>query len=607
MVSKTTTSQLKNNIRNQGFTLVELLVGVSVFTVIVVGVYNAYTAVYQVVSASRQKIAAIDLANEQLEIVKNLPYASVGVDGGIPDGLLSHVQTLTRDGVVFTATTTVRNIDDPFDGTLGGTPNDLSPADSKTVEIEIGCGNCRNFKPIVITSRVAPKNLETASTNGALFIRVFDANGNPISGVNVHIENNVAIPAISIDDVTNNDGLLAIVDAPPGVNAYEVTVTKTGYSTDQTYPITVANPNPTKPHATVVIQQVTAQSFVIDQVSTLSIKSLTDSCAAVANIPLTLQGTKTVGVSPVILKYNQNLSTGAPGILNLSSMEWDTYTLAMTSGTYDLIGANPLISFLLSPGAAQNVDLILAPKDPNTVLVAVKDSASLLPLADATVELLSDVGSVLATRITGKGSLVQTNWSGGSGQATSTNLTRYFSSDGNIETNSPAGDLKLKYILGQYQTDGTLTSSSFDTGGVSNFQEIVWSPQDQATSTGATAVRFQIATNDDGGTWNYVGPDGTAATYFTTANRTINAAQSGKRYLRYKLYLHTDDVARTPNISDIAFTFTAACTPPGQVVFTGLSNGSYQLRVTKVGYEDEVVPLTINSAWKLQDVTLVSE
>lgn len=591
----------------KGFTLVELLVGISVFTIIVVGVYNAYVAVYQVVSVSRQKIAAIDLANEQLEIIKNMPYAQVGIDGGIPDGLLSRVQTLVRDGNTFTATTTVRNYDDPFDGTLGGTPNDLSPADSKIVEIHIDCVLCRNFKPIRVTSRVAPKGLETASTNGALFIRVFDANGNPIPQANVRIENNIATSSILIEDVTNNDGLLAIVDAPPGINAYEVTVTKSGYSTDRTYPITVANPNPTRPHLTVLLQQVTTQSFVIDRLSTLSVRSFTDTCVAVPNIPITLQGTKAIGSNPVILKYNSNHNTGGSGSITLSNMEWDTYALTMTSGTYDLVGANPLISFLLSPNATQNIDLVVAPRDPNTVLVAVRDSSTSLPLAGTTVELLSSGGAVLATRVTGKGSLAQTNWSGGSGQATSTDLTRYLSSNGSVETDAPMGDLKLKYVLGQYETNGILTSSSFDTGGISNFQEIVWSPQDQATSTGANPVRFQVATNDDGGTWNYVGPDGTSATYFTKSNRTIHSSSSGKRYLRYKAYLSTDDVTRTPNISDVAFTFTASCTPPGQVVFTGLSNGSYQLRVTKSGFETTTVPLTINSAWKLENVILVSE
>ncbi len=593
--------------KQKGFTLVELLVGVSVFMVIIVGVYNAYTSIYQVVSLSRQKIAGIDLVNEQLEIVKNLPYASVGVDGGIPDGLLSHVQTIVRDGLTFTATTTVRNFDDPFDGTLGGMPNDLSPADSKVVEIEIGCVLCRNFKPITVTSRIAPKNLETASTNGALFIRVFDANGNPVPQANVHIENNIATTTISIDDVTNNDGLLAIVDAPPGINAYEVTVTKAGYSVDSTRSITLANPNPTKPHATVVLQQVTAQSFIIDRASMLTVNSFASNCAAVTNIPITLEGAKTIGTNPVILKYSDTHTTGGTGVLTLPNMEWDTYALTMTSGTYDLIGANPLISFLLSPGSVQTVDLVVAPKDPQTVLIAVRDSSSSLPVADSTVELLSSGGAVLATRVTGKGSLSQTDWSGGGGQATSTNGTMYQSSDGAVDVDNPDGDVKLNYVLGQYETDGTLTSSSFDTGGISNFQEIIWSPMDQATSTGANAVRFQIATNDDGGTWNYVGPDGTSASYFTPANRTINAAQSGKRYLRYKLYLHTDDTSRTPNISDIAFTFTASCTPPGQVVFTGLSNGSYQIRATKTGYETQTIPLTINSGWKLQDILLVAE
>ncbi|MHB1316642.1 MAG: carboxypeptidase-like regulatory domain-containing protein [Minisyncoccota bacterium] len=599
---------MQKKINNKkGFTLVELLVGVSVFVVIVIGVYNAYMAVYSVISVSRQKIAAIDLANEQFEIVKNMPYASVGVVGGIPVGPLSPVQTLIRDGITFTATTTIRNVDDPFDGTLGGTPNDLSPADSKTVEIEIGCLTCKKFKPIVVTSRVSPKNLETASTNGALFIRVFDANGNPVAQANVHIENNSISPPVSINDLTNNDGLLAVVDAPPGVNKYEVTVTKSGYSTDKTFPINGTNPNPTKPHATVVLQQVTAQSFVIDKVSTISINSVTDTCEKVTNIPFSLQGTKNVGTNPIILKYNQNHTTGSSGTLSLSNMEWDSYNLNMTSGTYDLVGANPLISFLLSPDSTRNVDLVVAPKNPQTVLVAVRDSATLLPVADATTELLSSGGITLATRITGKGSLFQTDWSQGGAQATSTNNSKYLSSDGNIEINNPSGSLSLKYVFGQYQTDGVLTSSSFDTGGASNFQEIVWSPMDQSTSTGASAVRLQIATNDDGGTWNYVGPDGTSDTYFTLSNRTINPAQSGKRYLRYKVYLHTDDVSKTPNISDIAFTFTTSCTPPGQIVFTGLSNGSYQLRITKTGYEIQTIPLTINNSWKLQDVILVSE
>lgn len=61
----------------------------------------------------------------------------------------------------------------------------------------------------------------------------------------MHIENNVATTSIVIDDTTNNDGYVQIIDAPPGINAYEISVSKPGYSSERTYMIgDVANPNP---------------------------------------------------------------------------------------------------------------------------------------------------------------------------------------------------------------------------------------------------------------------------------------------------------------------------------------------------------------------------
>jgi prepilin-type N-terminal cleavage/methylation domain-containing protein len=120
----------KNN-TNKGFSLVELLVGVAVFTIICISVYGAYTSIFDVVKTSRAKLDAVDLTNEQFEIIRNLPYSDVGIYGSIPSGVLTHTQTLVRGQNSYDVTTTVRNVDDPFDGTLGGIPNDLSPADFK--------------------------------------------------------------------------------------------------------------------------------------------------------------------------------------------------------------------------------------------------------------------------------------------------------------------------------------------------------------------------------------------------------------------------------------------------------------------------------------------
>ncbi|KKR80993.1 MAG: hypothetical protein UU27_C0018G0005 [Parcubacteria group bacterium GW2011_GWD1_40_9] len=589
--------------KTEGFSLVELIVGIAVFLVIIVAVYNSYMGVFNVVYASRSKIEAIALINEQLEIARNLPYSEVGLVSGIPTGKLIHSQILNRDSYHYSVTTTIRNIDDPFDGTIGGTPNDLSPADFKIVEIEIDCSNCKNFTPMVVTTRVAPKNLETASTNGALFIRVFDASGNPVSDANVHIENNNVNPPIVIDDVTNLNGMLQIVDAVPGINSYEITVTKPNFSTDETKEITAENPNPTKPHATIVLQQVTQLSFIIDRLSIFNISSVTNTCDPVSSFDFSLQGSKLIGTDPDVLKYDENKVTSGAGELTLSNMEWDTYTFTGIDATHNVVGTNPLLPTSITPGSTQDVKIIVEPKDPNTLLVIVKDGVAGVPLSDVSVTLTKTGFS--ANGITGRGFLGQTDWSLGSGQATSTDLSMYFSSDGNIENQNPVGDVLLKKIFDDYVPSGNLTSSSFDTGATSNFQQINWNPIDQPVSTGNPNVRIQIATNSDGGVWNFTGPDGTASTYYTNADRNIFSGNNGNRYLRYKLYLDSAVTTATPNISDIFFTFTTSCTPPGQISFSGLSSGTYSLHLEKSGYVTQDVSVPVSVSWVSKEIVFV--
>lgn len=585
---------------SQGFSFVELIVGMAVFLTIIIAVYDSYISVFNVVGASRAKIEAVSLINEQFEIVRNLTYSNVGVAGSIPSGVLLHTQTLVRDNYSYEVTTTVRNIDDPFDGSIGGTPNDLSPADYKVVEIEINCNNCKTFVPMVVTTNVAPKNLETASANGALFVRVFDANGNPVSGANIHIENNQTSPTVVIDDVTNNSGMLQIVDAPPGVNAYEITVTKSGYSTDKTYTESPSNPNPTNPHATVVLQQVTQLSFVIDRLSAFNVTSVTETCSSVGSVDFNLLGSKIIGTNPTVIKYNQNKITDAGGSLSVSDIEWDSYLITLIDGVYELVGINPILPVGVIPNSSQNLQLVVAPKNPQTLLVTVKDSATGLPLSGVTV-ILTKAG-FSATSITGQGFLGQTDWSGGSGQATSTDPTMYLSSDGNIETNNPAGDIKLKQIFGEYISSGFLISSSFNAGSPSNFQEVSWNPIDQPPAGGVPNVRVQLATNNNGGTWNFAGPDGTDNTYYTTADQNISSINNSKQYIRYKIFLDSVATSTSPNISDISMTFTRECTPPGQVSFSGLSSGTYNMNLAKTGYASQDISVDLNSNWQSQEV-----
>lgn len=586
--------------KNFGFTLVEVIVGGALFALIAVAVYQGYATLIKLVAASRVKITATDLANEQLELIRNMPYGNVGEVSGIPNGVIPHTQTFSRDGNSFTITTTVRNIDDPFDGTIGGSPNDTSPADYKLVELDIDCSNCRNFSTMTVNTRVAPKNLETASTNGALFVKVFDANGQPVSNAQVHIVNSLVSPNIIIDDVTATNGMLQIVDVPPGVNAYQITVTKSGYTTDQTQATSTGNPNPSKPHATVALQQVTQVSLTIDKVSTLNISTLTDTCAAVPNIPFSIVGSKLIGSNPDVYKYSQNFTTNGSGNKTLSNMEWDTYSIALTGGTYYLAGINPLMPVNLLPNASQDVQFVITTKTPKLLLVTVKDSGTGLPISGATVTLTDGVGNSTSL-VTGRGYLSQSDWSGGPGQSDFTDPTMYLSSDGNIDTHTPAGEMKLNPTFGIYAPSGVLTSSTFDTGTTSNFNQILWSPTDQPVQTGANNVGFQLATNATnagGEAWNFLGPDGTSATYYNVSNTNIASIHNGDRYFRYKAYFATASTTYTPNVAEVSLTFTSSCIPPGQVIFSGLDLGSYTITVDKTGYAQYQMPVTISSTWQ---------
>lgn len=590
-----------------GSGLVEVLVGVVIFLLIALSGYRGYLRLLEVVQLSRLKITAVALLNEQAEIIRNLPYSDVGIVGGLPVGKIPHTQILTRGNTEFTVTTTIRNIDDPFDGTIGGSPNDPSPADYKLAEIELTCLKC-NFQPLYFTTTAAPKNLETASTNGALLIRVFDANGQPLPRADVHIKNNQAAPPFTIEDVTDNKGQLLIVDAPPGIETYEITVSKPDYSVDQTYPSGApANPNPVKPHATVALQQVTQISFVIDRVSSLRLASVQETCLPVGSVDFSLEGSKLIGENPAVLKYSENHLTSGAGLKNIEDLEWDTYHLALTDPAFDLAGAIPPLPLNLIPNTTQEFKLIVAPENRPSLLVTVADAGSQLPVTNATVVLTK--GAQQESAVTGRGSLRQTDWSGGPGQINFIDPAKYFSTDGNIADSNPAGELRLKMSLGQYVPSGTLISSTFDTGTTSNFYQILWQPQDQPPETGPQSVRFQLATTNDSATstWAFLGPDGTPDSFYTLANSNIHPLHDGDRYLRCQVFLETADPAFTPNLAELAFTFSSACTPPGQVFFGGLASGSYALTVSKDGYQIFNDVVDIVSGWQERQVLLAPQ
>jgi hypothetical protein len=590
---------MKYEIRNKnGFTFMEVVVGTALFLLVATAALSAFVGIFKLVNASTSETLATQLADEQFEIVRNLPYSNVGLTNGIPLGVLPQTQTLVRGGYTFTVTLTIRNIN---------LATSSLQASDKLVQVTVTCPNCQdNFKPVILSGQVSPANLQSASNGGALVVQAFDSNGQPVSGATVNMQS-TATSSITNTDTTNNAGILSIIGVPPGANVYRITVSKSGYSTDQTYPLGApGNPNPIKPHATVLQQQVTQASFAIDRLSSFNFTSVTPLCAPVSSYHFSMTGAKEIGIG--VPKYSANLLTNGSGVLNLPSMEWDTYTVTPTDGSYDLAGINPYSPIALNPNNAQNVQMVVLPKvgGSNSLMVTVADSATKLPISGATVELAGP-SSYDDIETTGQGYISQTDWSGGSGQNTYLNQNKYFGDNGNVDTSTSSGNILLKNVFGSYAlATGTLESSTFDTGTTSNFYTFSWTPLNQPQGAGTSPVKFQFATNASSTDtiWNYLGPDGTSNSYYSVPGAPIAALHNGKEYARYLAYLTTDTATVTPMVSNVSFAYTSTCIPPGQILFQGLTAGSYTLTISKSGYTTWSGPITIVSGWQQQTVLI---
>ena len=94
-------------------------------------------------------------------------------------------------------------MDDPADGTIAA-GTDPAPNDYKDVKMFV-----ENTATGVISyflTTVSPQGLESMENAGALIVNVFDSQGQPVSGANVHIENLIINPNIIVNRSTDATG-----------------------------------------------------------------------------------------------------------------------------------------------------------------------------------------------------------------------------------------------------------------------------------------------------------------------------------------------------------------------------------------------------------------
>ncbi len=123
-----------------------------------------------------------------------------------------------------------------------------------------------------------------------------------------------------------------------------------------------------------------------------------------------------------------------------------------------------------------------------------------------------------------------------------------------------------------YLASGTLVSSLKDAnpvpGDTPHWTTLSWT----AATPAGTTVKFQVAaSNSVSGPFNFVGPDGTGATFFTSSGVSLSQF-NGNRYLKYEAFLGTDNTATTPTLSAVTVCYANGCS--GQVNGTACNDGN---------------------------------
>lgn len=374
---------------SRGQMLLSVLIATGVFAILASAIFTLVAASFDFINFNRSRIAARYIAQERIETIRNLPYDSIGTDGGVPSGNLPQEENVKANGLNYLVKTSIVYIDDPFNG---GPPNNT---DYKRARIEVSWEGLAASKknPVVLITDIEPGQNEENAEGGSLVVLVYDADGSPLQGADVTITAPTD-PVVNLVQQTNSNGEVSIPGAPLCISCYSISVTKSGYSTDRTYSEAEVT-NPIKPETSVIDGEITQISFAIDEVGTISISSKdsrANNFTNLANVSFQLRGNKIIGTDAYgkpVYKYDSVYQTDSGGNFNLSNAEWDTYQVLMPAPTsWDISGNIPLQPLSLIPGGSITLTFSVEPSSTNSFLAIVKDpSQNLIASASARLTL----------------------------------------------------------------------------------------------------------------------------------------------------------------------------------------------------------------------------
>ncbi|PYY37696.1 hypothetical protein DEJ16_04965 [Curtobacterium sp. MCJR17_055] len=242
--------------RQDGFTIIEVMVAMTVFAMIAAGVAAGIVSSIYLTQDNRSREAALNLATQEIDRVRSVKDVFTVTNSSSPAQVGGQQYTVTRSVNWITSTGS--------DNTCGAGDGVLA---YKRVNVQVAWSNGTSSKQrsVDIDTLVAPPTSVASNTSSTIVIAVSTANGAPNTDATVTVRpvgGGAALPPEQ-PAPTDANGCSYAVDVKPGT--YEVSVSKSG-NTDEDFASTASK------QVATVAGSVASQSFVLDQPASVTLQ-----------------------------------------------------------------------------------------------------------------------------------------------------------------------------------------------------------------------------------------------------------------------------------------------------------------------------------------------
>jgi prepilin-type N-terminal cleavage/methylation domain-containing protein len=223
--------------REAGFTLIEVVFAIAIFGIVATALIGVLSSATVSDGLSRQRSIALELAQQQVEYIRQLNYIDAGISGGNPGGVVQQTQTKKVTGLWYVLTTRIRYVNDPVPASY------VASANYKQVRVTVARQSDGKQLAKVTTYLASPTRAYSGGlNNGVINVTTQDFWTLALLGnVQIHLTKTWDA-SFDAGDVTDSETGMptfgqvtfeGLEETPAGANPgyYDVTAALTGYYT----------------------------------------------------------------------------------------------------------------------------------------------------------------------------------------------------------------------------------------------------------------------------------------------------------------------------------------------------------------------------------------